>query len=359
MSKKPLVLGISGPKLTNDERELLVKNKIEGFILFKRNIVDSEQLTLLIKDLRGLYDYKILILIDQEGGRVARLKPPIIEQEYPAVSSFGELYDKDPGKACAEVFVNYESLMKSLKDYDIDSPCAPVVDLRYTYTDNVIGNRSFGSSVQKVVDLAKAAIKGIEARDGIAIPKHIPGHGRATCDSHYKLPIITTGLDELNITDFKVFRQLAGTNYAMTAHIIFEALDSRKPVTISKKSIDFIRNNIGFKGLLVTDDICMLALHGDVGAKYSLLKKPLNIFESNQTIGNEDLEQLVQHGIIKDKSDQVGLKIYLQEEFPKLKEQFVESVVSVAKQSFYAGCEIILHCSSDLDEMTALCKEFS
>lgn len=83
--------------------------------------------------------------------------------------------------------------MKSLKDYDIDSPCAPVVDLRYTYTDNVIGNRSFGSSVQKVVHLAKAAIKGIEARDGIAIPKHIPGHGRATCDSHYKLPIVTTG----------------------------------------------------------------------------------------------------------------------------------------------------------------------
>lgn len=103
----------------------------------------------------------------------------------------------------------------------------------------------------------------------------------------------------------------------------------------------------------------MLALHGDVGAKYSLLKKPLNIFESNQTIGNEDLEQLVQHGIIKDKTDQVGLKIYLQAEFPKLKEQFVESVVSVAKQSFYVGCEIILHCSSDLDEMTALCKEFS
>ncbi|XVN43279.1 MAG: glycoside hydrolase family 3 N-terminal domain-containing protein [Candidatus Rickettsia vulgarisii] len=354
MSKKPIIFGISGPKLTNEERKVLVKNNIWGFILYKRNIIDSEQLTALIEDLRSLYNYKILILVDQEGGRVARLKPPIIEQEYSAVSNFGDSYDQDHEAACAKAFRNYFSLMKSLKDYDIDSPCAPVADLRYSYTDNVIGDRSFGNSVSKIVNLVKATIRGIEEQGGIAIPKHIPGHGRATCDSHYKVPIVTTKLDELNATDFEVFRQLSDSKYAMTAHIIFEALDPDKPVTISKKSIDFIRKDIGFNGILVTDDICMLALHGDLGAKYSLFKKPLNIFESNQAIDEKDLEQLAQYDI----TNRIDFEKYIQEEFPKLKAQFVESIANVAVQSVNVGCDIVLHCSADLQEMTAVCEAF-
>lgn len=363
MFKKPLIFGIAGTSLTMQEKELLSKNPIYGFILFKRNIVDREQLLKLVQDLRGLYDYNILIFVDQEGGRVARLKPPIIDIEYPPAGDFGRIYDQEGAEnAYLKVFANYSSLMKSLKEYRIDSPCCPVADLRYPYTDNAIGDRSFGDSVVKVVGLCAKTIEAIEGQGGIAIIKHILGHGRATCDSHYKLPSVTSSLAELNNTDFEVFRQLsknAKAGWAMTAHIIFEALDTNLPVTLSPTAIKFIRNDIGFKGMLVSDDICMLALHGEIGAKYSIVKKPLTIFEkqdSTTTISNQDLEKLIEYGIIKDKSDQTGLKKYLVEEFPKLKAEFVTSIVEVARQTIVAGCDLVLHCSGDIQEMTAVCR---
>jgi beta-glucosidase-like glycosyl hydrolase len=176
------------------------------------------------------------------------------------------------------------------------------------------------------------------------------------------LPRVISSLAELNNTDFEVFRQLsknAKAGWAMTAHIVFEALDTKLPVTLSPTAIKFIRNDVGFKGMLVSDDICMLALHGEIGAKYSIVKKPLTIFEkqdSTTTISDQDLEKLIEYGIIKDKSDQTGLKKYLVEEFPKLKAEFVASIAKIARQTIAAGCDLVLHCSGDIQEMTAICQ---
>ncbi len=260
-------------------------------------------------DLKNLYDYEVLIFVDQEGGRVARLKPPIIKLQYPPAGDFGLIYDKEGAeKAGLKVFENYSSLISSLQEYGINSPCAPVADLRYPYTDNVIGDRSFGESVNKVVYLATKAIEAIEGHGGVAIIKHIPGHGRATCDSHYKLPHITNSLNELNNSDFEVFRRLSKNNtvkWAMTAHIIFDALDPDLPVTLSKKAINFIRKEIGFTGILVSDDIGMLALHGEI---------------------------------------KLG------------KAEFINSLVIVTKQIINAGCDLVLHCSGDINEMKAICQ---
>lgn len=360
-SKKPFIFGVSGTSLTVQERQLFVNHPVVGFILFKRNIADKEQLLTLIKDLRNLYDYEILIFVDQEGGRVARLKPPLINQTYPASGYFADIYDlagaKKAGKA---VYDNYASLMNSLKEFAIDSPCAPVADLRYPYTDNVIGDRSFGDSVAKVVDLSTKAIKAIEEQGGVAIIKHIPGHGRATCDSHYQLPRISSSLDELNNSDFEVFRQLSKNNktiWAMTAHIVFDALDPSLPITLSPTCINFIRKEIGFTGMLVSDDICMLALHGEIGKKYSEIIKPLTIFTEQSSllaIDNANLAELIKLGVIKDQLDQVGLERYLANELPKIKAEFTASIVKVAGQAINAGCDLVIHCNGDLNEMTAI-----
>jgi len=324
MSKKlkPLIFGVSGTELTDDEKELFLQNPVYGFIIFKRNIESPQQLTKLVQDLRALYEYKILIFIDQEGGRVARLKPPMVNEEYSPASFFGEIYQKEgKEKACAAVYDNYSKLMQGLNKYDIDSPCAPVADLSYTETHKVIGDRSFGASVFQVVDLCVSAIDAIEKNGGIAIIKHITGHGRAICDSHLELPIITASLEELNKTDFEVFRQLSKLEdvWAMTAHIIFTSIDPDKPLTLSKKAIEFIRQEIGFKNILVSDDICMLALHGEIGAKYLLHKNEIK-------------------------------------QFPELKAEFTASMARVANETLQAGCDLVLHCNGDIEEMTAICQ---
>lgn len=324
MSKKlkPLIFGISGTKLTECEKELFQKNWVYGFIIFKRNIESPQQLTKLIEDLRGLYQYKVYIFVDQEGGRVARLKPPMVDEEYAPASFFGDIYRKEgKEKAGVAVFGNYSKLMQGLHKYDIDSPLAPVADISYIETHSVIGDRSFGNSIAQVVDLCVSAIEAIENNGGIAVIKHIPGHGRACLDSHLALPTVKTSLEELNKSDFEIFRQLSKLDnvWAMTAHIIFTAIDADLPVTLSKKAIAFIRQDIGFKNILVSDDICMLALHGEIGAKY-----------------------------LKHKADI--------EKFPELKNQFIGSIARVAYDILQAGCDLVLHCSGNIAEMTAICQ---
>lgn len=362
MTQKPLIFGLSGPTLSQEERKLFQENPVKGFILFKRNIVDSPQLTSLIKDLKSLYDYyKPLILIDQEGGRVARLKPPLIEKEYPASGSFGAIYDDNPEDACAQVYKNYCSIMEDLKNYQIDSPCAPVADLRYPWADKVIGDRSFGSGVQKVVDLGSAAIRGIAAQGGIAIIKHMPGHGRATCDSHDNLPVIDTPLPELQETDFEVFRQLATHNqdaWAMTAHIIYKVLDPKNPVTLSAEAINFIRKDIGFKGVLITDDICMHALHVPNCETYFFAKQLLDLLENEETSDpkyNAILAKLIDNKLITENTEPLQQTQQLRAALPQLKAIFTASVAKVAYEAEAAGCDIVLHCSGDLQEMTAIC----
>ncbi len=364
MKKIPLIFGLSGLRLTEEERGLFTKNQITGFILFGRNIESRLQLQNLLEDLRNLYDYKPLILIDQEGGKVARLKPPIIEKLYPAAASFGEIYDYNPEEAGQKVFDNYSSLMKDLQGLKIDSPCAPVADLQYIWADQVIGSRSFGKEVQKVVDLSKAAMEAIQKQGGIAIIKHIPGHGRARCDSHYDLPVIEASVDELNITDFEVFKQLSADNkdvWAMTSHIIYKALDPDKPVTLSKAAVDFIRNNIGFKGILITDDICMHALHTENCPNYLLVKQLLTLVKK-QDINNpkykEILGELIKQGNIKSNSTLDSGEQLMEQliaALPTLQPVFTKSIVKVAMQAIEVGCDLVLHCSGNFQEMTAIC----
>ena len=329
MSKKPIIFGISGYCLTEQEKILFSNNKVVGFILFKRNIQDQEQLTQLIQELNNLHiDHKPLIFVDQEGGRVARLKPPLVSKLYPAAEHFSKIYDtKGSTEAVKAVSKNYYSLMCDLKQLGIDSPCAPVADLLYPYSNNVIGDRSFGNSVSKVVALCTGAIKAIQEQGGIPIIKHMPGHGRAKQDSHYDLPRVTDSIEELNKADFEVFRQLAKGNdsiWGMTAHIVFDALDHKLPVTLSEKAIKFIRQEIGFKGKLVTDAIEMGALHGEIGKQYS------NALRNRNEI-----------------SDQ---------KFHEIKAKYVESMGKVAAASLKAGCDYVLHCSGDYAEMGEVVK---
>ncbi len=320
---KPIIFGIAGHSLTEQERQLFLNHKVIGFILFKRNIRDKEQLTQLIQELKNLHlDSNPLIFIDQEGGRVARLAPPLASKFYPPAEYFSKIYGENGKKYALEVaFDNYASIMRDLKQFGIDSPCAPVADLRYSYTDNVIGDRSFGEFVPKVVELCTEAIKAIQEQGGLAIIKHIPGHGRARVDSHYVLPHVSEKCEELEKTDFEVFRQLAKINniWAMTAHIIFDALDPELPVTLSKKAISFIREVIGFKGILTTDAIEMGALHGEAGKQY--------------------LYALKNRAKISD------------QEFAEARENYVKSIGKVAAASLAAGCDYVLHTSGDYEEM--------
>ncbi len=357
MSIKPLILGLSGATISKDEREFFLVTPVYGFILFKRNIDSAPQLQVLVADLRNLYpNRQIYIFIDQEGGRVARLKYPLISKDYPAGEYFSKIYDQQGSIAAYEaVKDNYYQLTKDIKFYDIDSPCAPVADLTYSYTDGAIGDRSLGSSTEKVIQLCLGAAEGITAGGGLAIIKHIPGHGRATCDSHFELPRIKTSLAELETTDFAVFRGLAkheNIRFAMTAHIILDALDSNLPVTISAKAIKYIREKIGFNGLLITDDLSMLALHGRVGKDYHLIKKAITLTKQGSFADAKD--QLRKIEDLGDKTlallnDQLG--DYLDKLLQILRKKYLESLKNVASQSIKASCDLVLHCSGDLGEM--------
>lgn len=258
---KPLIFGLEGISLSDKEKEFFKTHQPYGFILFKRNCETREQILSLTSQLRDLFPNReeVKIFIDQEGGRVARIKPPIASTEYPTASSFGKIENLEEAKNA--VFNNYASLMRELVDLGINATCAPVVDLFFEDASDVIGDRSFGSDPARVAELAIASLEGIESAGGDGVIKHIPGHGRAMCDSHLDLPVVTNSLDELEATDFKAFRMMADTaTYAMTAHIIYQALDKENPATLSKIVIDYIRHEIGFLGSIMTDDLSMKAL---------------------------------------------------------------------------------------------------
>lgn len=251
-----MIFGISGPTLTEEEKEYIKETQPHGIILFTPNCQSKEQIIALNKSIKAISpDTKIFI--DQEGGRVQR----ICSKQYPSMEEFGKIYDEDPMRATNACWQNFYDLMDELKDLGIDVTCAPVCDLRFDGASNIIGDRSFGSEVNKVVDLAKAALEGIYEAGGQGVIKHIPGHGRAKKDSHHELPVVKASLEELDETDFEVFRRLAAEcDYAMTAHIIYECLDPDNPATTSKKVIDYIRDKIGFKGKIITDALEMHAL---------------------------------------------------------------------------------------------------
>ncbi len=208
-------------------------------------------------------DDNALVFVDQEGGRVQRLKPPLALRRRPA-EAFGALYDRDPQTAAEAVRLNHQLIAHELRALGFDADCAPCIDLRLPETHDVIGDRAFGREPSRVSALGRAAMDGLLAGGVAPVIKHIPGHGRATADSHLDLPVVATPLDMLEMTDFQPFRALADAPMAMTAHVTFTAVDPEACVTLSHRAIQtVIRGFIGFDGLLMSDDLSMKALGGD------------------------------------------------------------------------------------------------
>lgn len=255
---QPLFLGLAGLALNDDERALFRAANPAGYILFKRNVDSPDQVRALTQSLRDLAGRDVPILIDQEGGRVARLRPPHWP-EFPTGERFGLLYDKAPITAIEACRLNALALAALLKDLGINVDCLPLLDVRDTQGHDIIGDRSFSTEPMVVSALGKAVLDGFRAGGICGVVKHIPGHGRARADSHLELPVVTASREDLE-RDFEPFRRLADAPMAMTAHITYTALDAARCATLSPDVIDFIRQDIGFGGLLMSDDLGMHAL---------------------------------------------------------------------------------------------------
>jgi len=257
----PLFLGLSGPVLTADETAFFRQCDPAGFILFARNCVDPDQMLALTDALREIMQRDVPILIDQEGGRVARMKPPVWA-EFPPAARFGALYDIAPVTAIEAARLNALVLALTLRDSGVTVDCLPLLDVRAPGGHDIIGDRSYGDEPMRVAALGKATLDGLRAGGVIGVVKHIPGHGRATIDSHVSLPVVTASRDELAV-DFEPFRSLNAAPMAMTAHIVYSALDADHCATLSSAVIgETIRRDIGFDGLLMSDDLGMKALGG-------------------------------------------------------------------------------------------------
>lgn len=287
------ILGCAGTTLTAEEVAFFRDVKPWGFILFKRNIADPEQVRALTAALRatvGCDDAPILI--DQEGGRVARLQPPHW-RIYPPGRAYGELVANDPLTAREITRLGSRLIAHDLRSIGINVDCVPVLDVPDPQAHEIIGDRAYGDTPEQVATLGRAAAEGLLAGGVLPIIKHIPGHGRALSDSHLELPVVKAKLLELEIRDFAPFRVLSDMPMAMTAHVVYTAIDRNRPATTSKKVIrKIIRESIGFDGLLMSDDLSMKALSGDFKQR--------------------------------------------------------------AKDSLSAGCDVVLHCNGDMVEMKAV-----
>ncbi len=284
------ILGCAGTTLTAEEVAFFRDVKPWGFILFKRNIADPNQvraLTAALRETVGRPDAPILI--DQEGGRVARLQPPHW-RIYPPGRAYGELVANDALVAREITRLGARLIAHDLHSLGINVDCVPVLDVPDPQGHEIIGDRAYGDTPEQVATLGRAAAEGLLAGGVLPIIKHIPGHGRAMSDSHLELPVVKAKLAELDARDFAPFRVLSDMPMAMTAHVVYTAIDRSRPATTSKKAIKkIIRESIGFDGLLMSDDLSMKALTGDFKQR--------------------------------------------------------------AKESLSAGCDVVLHCNGDMAEM--------
>ncbi|HEY5346849.1 MAG TPA: beta-N-acetylhexosaminidase [Rhizomicrobium sp.] len=288
------IYGCAGTVLTAAERDFFREARPWGFILFGRNIADPQQLRALVAALRDAAG-DAPVLIDQEGGRVARLKPPHWHKRA-AAGRFGAAYAADQENAREAVYLNARLIAHDLLALGINVDCLPVLDVPVAGADNIIGDRAFGRDPATVIDLGRAQIEGLMEGGVLPVMKHIPGHGRAGADSHLALPRVETGMEELSATDFVTFRSLNTCPIAMTAHVVYEAIDPQRPATTSPKVIrDVIRGEIGFDGLLMSDDLSMKALDGPLSHR--------------------------------------------------------------AKAALFAGCDLVLHCNGDMEEMQDVASE--
>jgi beta-N-acetylhexosaminidase len=261
-SSKAVIFGCSGTALTSQERTFFAAVNPFGFILFARNVETPDQVKALIRSLRETVGREAPVLIDQEGGRVARLKPPHWRAAPPA-AVFAALAARDREMAREATWLNARLIGAELRALGIDVDCAPVADLPVPGAHDVIGDRAYGSDPEQVAFLARAAALGLIDAGVLPVIKHIPGHGRARADSHLELPTVETSRAELAASDFVPFRALADMPWAMTAHVLYTALDPDQPATTSPIVIgDIIRGEIGFDGVLVSDDLSMKALGG-------------------------------------------------------------------------------------------------
>jgi len=296
MPASAAVYGCKGPQLAAEERAFFRDVRPFGYILFARNAENPEQLRALCRDLRVAGDDESApIFIDQEGGRVQRLKPPHWRARPPA-RTFGRLFHMDPESGRESAYLCARLIAHELRSVDVTVNCAPVLDAPVEGAHDIIGDRAFSSDPAAIIELGRAAIEGYLDGGVLPIIKHIPGHGRATADSHLSLPRVSAGANELSGHDFVTFRGLNRAPIAMTAHVVYEAIDDRRPATISPRVLhNVVRGEIGFEGLLVSDDLSMSALSGSLAAR--------------------------------------------------------------AKAAFFAGCDIALHCNGKLDEMKEVASE--
>lgn len=290
-ASKPVIYGICGTSLSDEEKYFFAKNGALGFILFVRNIENKSQLKKLTNSLYELMNGEVLILVDQEGGRVARMKEPHWKK-YPTGQYFANLYQKNAAQAKEEIFKNFQEIAKDLVEVGINVNCAPVLDILTEKTHQIIGDRAYGNNSFQVADLGRKVCEGLLSQGVYPVIKHIPGHGRGLSDSHLELPIVEACIEDLRLTDFLPFKNLNDQKFAMTAHILFSAIDKINCATTSKNAIKLIREEIGFKNILMSDDVSMKALKG-------------SFFEKSQAI----------------------LK---------------------------AGCDIVLHCNGKMDEMVEI-----
>jgi beta-N-acetylhexosaminidase len=293
---KAFITGVSGTTLSDEERAFVRAERPWGFILFKRNVENPGQVALLVEELRncaGRGDAPVLI--DQEGGRVQRLGPPHWPV-YPAGSLFGTLYEAEPVLGLKAARLSARLIAADLAELGISVDCLPLADVPVAGADAVIGNRAYGTEPGKVAAIARAVTDGLHDGGILPILKHIPGHGRATADSHFRLPTVDSPKSELERTDFAAFCPLSDLPMAMTAHVVFSALDPVHPATTSATIISqVIRGVIGFQGLLMSDDVSMKALSGSIAER--------------------------------------------------------------TRAIFSAGCDVVLHCNGDFDEMREVAAE--
>jgi beta-N-acetylhexosaminidase len=268
MSIRAFITGVSGPRLSAAEREFIRSERPWGFILFKRNIETPEQVVLLVGELRdAIENPDAPVLIDQEGGRVQRLGPPHWPA-YPPGGVFGVLYDIDRALGLTAARLSARLMAADLTELGVTVDCLPLADVPVAGADAVIGNRAYGTEPDKVAAIARAVAEGLEQGGVLPVLKHIPGHGRATADTHFRLPEVDTPKTELERTDFAAFQPLADLPMAMTAHVVFSALDPAQPATTSATIIQqVIRGVIGFQGLLMSDDVSMNALAGSIAER--------------------------------------------------------------------------------------------
>ncbi|HZC15797.1 MAG TPA: beta-N-acetylhexosaminidase [Caulobacteraceae bacterium] len=284
------ILGCAGPRLSEAEQAFFRETRPWGFILFRRNVESPDQVRALTEALRASVDRPDApVLIDQEGGRVQRLGPPHWPI-YPPGRAYGQL---DPSLRRETARLGARLIAHDLTAVGINVDCLPVLDVPAAGAHDVIGDRAYAATPDEVADLGRAAAEGLMSGRVLPVIKHIPGHGRAGADSHHALPVVGASLAELEATDFAPFQALADMPMAMTAHVVYTAVDADRPATTSRLVIDeIIRGRIGFRGLLMSDDLSMKALSGDLS--------------------------------------------------------------ELARASLAAGCDVALHCNGDMGEMRAV-----